>query len=385
MAPGSPDPVAPPYDGLMVKRIYEHPGTFATVGGARIPLVRVGFETAGQLNAAGDNAILIPHFFTGNSHFAGRYRAEEPLPGYWDALVGPGRPLDTDRYLLVGVDTLANVRSLDGVTVTTGPASLDPATGRPYGMRFPQIQIRDQVEIQKAVLRSLGVRRLHAVVGASMGSMQAFEWAASSPEWVDRIVAVVPSAQTDALSLLRLRDMCAAIKLDPAWAGGDYYGTPGPVQGLSLALSMMNALSLAPPFCDATFGRRWADPAQDPARDMAHGYAAQAYMAATVAASVALGDANSFLYTARANELFSVGGESALEDGLKKIKAKVLLVPSVNDQMLPPGPIRKVRDLLQAQGNAVDYFELTGPCGHLDGALGIGQAAEAIAGFLGKP
>lgn len=371
------------YEGLVEKRVFTLPGPYRTVGGATIPQVQVGYETIGRLNAAGDNAILIPHYFSGTSHFAGRYQPSDPLPGWWDALVGPGRPLDTDRFFLVGVDTLANVCALDGITVTTGPASLDLATGRPYGMRFPQVQIRDSVNVQKALLDSLGVTRLHAVAGPSMGSMQAYEWAASFPDQVDRLIAVVPCASVDAYTLARTRDLIAAIKLDPNWAGGDYYGRKRPLDGLELALRIMTWLSLAPPGC-APYGRSWADPAKDPALDMGNGYAINAYLEAQAAASAQVADANSMIYTARANELFSVGGKPTLEEGLKTITAKVLLIPSMNDKLLLPEATRKVRDLLRAQGNDVDYFELTGPFGHLDGALGITQASPFIGEFLNR-
>ena len=367
--------------GLMTKKAFELADPLIMEGGAILSGVRVGYETLGELNAAGDNAILIPHFFGGTSHFAGRYQPSDPLPGYWDAIVGPGRPLDPGRHFLIGVDTLANVNALDGRTVTTGPATRDPATGRPYGMRFPQVQIRDSVRVQKRLLEALGVKRLHAVVGASMGSMQAYEWAASYPDLVDRLVAVVPCARVDAYTLARLQDLKAAIMLDPAWAGGDYYGGARPVAGLQLALRMMNWLSLAPPACDA-YGRQWADPARDPAKDMEATYAIEAFVAGQAAVSAQVADANSMLYTARANELFTLGGRATLEEGLKLIQAKVLLIPSVNDQLLKVEPTRKVRDLLVAQGKDVTYFELTGPFGHLDGVLGIAQAAEVLGTFL---
>jgi pimeloyl-ACP methyl ester carboxylesterase len=235
------------YAGLVEKQVFELGTPYVTVGGGTIKQVRVGYETIGHLNAAGDNAILVPHYFSGTSHFAGRYRPSDALPGYWDLIVGPGKPLDTDRYFLIGVDSLANVNALDGTTVTTGPASIDPDTGRPYGMRFPQVQIRDSVNVQKALLDRLGVKRLHAVMGASMGSMQGYEWAAVHPDLVDRLVAVVPCASVDAYTLARTRDLCAVIMLDPKWARGDYARTARPLKGLALALRILTLLSLAPP------------------------------------------------------------------------------------------------------------------------------------------
>jgi len=127
------------YDGLVAKQRFDYPGVFTTVGGAAIKQVAVGYETLGTLDTSGSNAILIPHFFSGNSHFAGRYKADDKAPGYWDAIVGPGKPLDTDKYFLSGIDSLCNINTKDGVTITTGPASIDPDTGKPYALRFPEV------------------------------------------------------------------------------------------------------------------------------------------------------------------------------------------------------------------------------------------------------
>jgi len=372
------------YDGLVEKKSYELPAPYTTVGGALIRQVRVGYETLGTLNQAGDNAILIPHFFSGNSHFAGKYKASDAAPGYWDAIVGPGKALDTDKYFLIGVDTLANVNAKDGITVTTGPASIDPATAKPYGMRFPQVQIRDQVNVQKALLDWLGVKKLHAVMGASMGSMQAYEWAAAHPEMVARIIPVIPAAAVDAYTLAKLHDISAAVMLDPKWAKGDYYGGAEPNDGMALALRLLTWSSLAPDWADAGYGRKWADPVRDPAKDMAAGYAVGAYLDSVGAARAKALDADSLIYTVRANELFSLGGKASVEEGLKLIKARVLLLPSKNDQLLSPEKTRQVRDLLKAQGNQVEYLELDGPLGHLNGVSRIGQASETIRRFLAE-
>lgn len=141
--------------------------------------MKVGYETYGRLSAAKDNAIFIPHMFLGTSHAAGKYAPDDPAPGYWDAIIGPGRPIDTDKYFVVSADALANTNARDQHVVTTGPASIDPATGRPYGTSFPMIALRDSVNLHKALLDHLGVRKLQAVAGWSMGAMQAFDWAAA--------------------------------------------------------------------------------------------------------------------------------------------------------------------------------------------------------------
>jgi homoserine O-acetyltransferase/O-succinyltransferase len=158
-------------DEIVQKQVFSLP-SYTTAGGKNIKDVKIGYETYGTLNAAKDNVILIPHFFSGNSHVAGKYKPDDKVPGYWDAITGPGRPLDTSKYFIIGVDSLCNLNTKDGITITTGPASINPDTGKPYGMSFPVVQMRDFVNVQKALVESLGIKKLHAVM--------AFPWAASS-------------------------------------------------------------------------------------------------------------------------------------------------------------------------------------------------------------
>jgi len=370
-----------PYSGLVDKKSYTLPGPYTTAAGATIKEVRIGYETIGELNATRDNAILVPHYNSGNSHFAGKYKPDDKAAGYWDAIVGPGKPLDTDKYFLVGVDSLCNINANDGITVTTGPASIDPDTGKCYGMRFPTVQIRDFVNVQKAVMAHLGISKWHAVMGASMGSMQAFEWAASFPDLVGRVIGVVPGPHVDDYDALKLRLLRQMIMLDPKWNGGDYYGTPGPVDGFALALAQMYAYSLAPEW-SALYNRKWADPAKDPAQSFDNDFASCMWIDAMSKGRIEAGDPNCHMYIQRANELFTIGGKPTLEEGLALIRCKVLLVPSPNDNILYCQHARKARDILQAQGNHVEYFEITGPMGHLNAIFSIQQAAEVITKFL---
>src|SRR4029453_8234194 len=145
--------------------------------------VRVGYETYGTLNGVGDNVILICHFYSGNSHAAGKYKAGDAAPGYWDAIIGAGKPIDTDKFFVVSSDTLANLNVKDPNTITTGPASINPDTGKPYAMSFPIVTIRDFVNVQKALLDSLGVKTLHAVMGASMGALRVTSGRPPTPAW----------------------------------------------------------------------------------------------------------------------------------------------------------------------------------------------------------
>src|SRR4051812_32828672 len=177
-------------DLIVEKKTFEMP-SYTTVAGATIKQIKIGWESAGTLNADKSNAILITHFFTANSHAFGKYAASDPAPGYWNAIIGPGKAIDTNKYFVLSSDTLVNLNVKAPNVVTTGPASINPDTGKPYGMSFPIVTFRDFVNVQKALVESLGIRKLKAVAGASMGALQAYEWAASYPEMVDRIVAVI--------------------------------------------------------------------------------------------------------------------------------------------------------------------------------------------------
>lgn len=219
------------YDGIARTNVFEL-NNYKTVGGDIIKNVRLGYQSFGRLSDAKDNAILIPPPNTGSCHFAGRASEREGDVGYWHTIVGPGEALDTDRYFLVSLTTLCSYELGDGRTITTGPASIDPDTGKPYGMRFPRVQIRDFVNLQKIFLESMGIRRLHAVAGGSMGGTQAFEWAAVYPEMVKKIIAVVPIAWMDPYTMLKFRMWRKAVIRDRNWCMGDYYGKDEPTEGL---------------------------------------------------------------------------------------------------------------------------------------------------------
>src|SRR5690554_5441008 len=178
---------------------------FVTFGGETIAEVQVGWEAYGELNDAKDNVILVTHFFSGNSHAAGKYHQDDAQAGYWDAIIGPGKTIDTDRFFVISVDTLVNQEPHNPRVTTTGPASINPATGKPYGLDFPVVTMRDFVNVQKLVLESLGIEKLHAVIGASMGSLQALEWTVAYPDWVERLIHVIGMAEADPWTIANLQ------------------------------------------------------------------------------------------------------------------------------------------------------------------------------------
>ena len=292
-------------DLLAVKRRFDL-AQLQCLSGATISNVAIGYETYGELNAAGDNAILIAHFFSGSSHAAGKYAPDDPQPGYWDAIVGPGKAVDTNRYFVISSDTLVNLNVHDKNVITTGPASLDPATQKPYGLKFPAVAIADFVRVQKALIDSLGIKRLHAVMGPSMGGLQTFEWAASYPDCVGRIIPVIAAPNFRGWLTGWLSMWTQPIKLDPAWKGGDYYGGPPPRAGLEAALRLMTLHALHSDWADGAGGRALAEGGD--ASDLATTpFAIEQTLAAAASLRLDNSDANSLLYLARANQTYIPG------------------------------------------------------------------------------
>lgn len=341
--------------------------------------VRIGYETYGTLNAAGDNAILITHYFSGTSHAAGRFSEADVEPGYWDAIIGPGKAIDTDRYFVISADSLANVNAKMKHVVTTGPASIDPQTQKPYASSFPVVTIGDFVDVQKALCDALGVKHLHAVAGPSMGAMQALEWAARYPAMLDRVIAVVPPGLYIEPYLSAMLDVwCSPLVLDSDFAGGDYYGRAEPVRGLVATLKLITFMALHHGWARRFFGAqpRWADDTRDPLQSIEHRYAIDATLTEVARDRARVADANSILRIARAVQLFSV------RDRIADMRARFLFIPAESDLLILPAYAERGISELRAAGLSVETFLLKGDGGHLDGLQQIARAADPIRGFL---
>ncbi|GGC55823.1 E22 family MetX-like putative esterase [Chelatococcus reniformis] len=366
-------------DGVR-KQLFELP-RYETLGGRVLSGVRVGWESYGELNAERSNAILICHYFSGTSHAAGRYAPGDPLPGYWDAIIGPGKPIDTDRFFVLSSDTLINLNVHDPKVATTGPASIDPASGKPYGLDFPIVEIGDFVRVQRELVRSLGIEKLHAVAGPSMGGLQAFDWAVRFPEMVGRILPVICAGAADPWLVAWLDAWAAPIALDAQWNGGDYYGKAAPTAGLLQALKMVALHANDRPWALATFG---TSPAAggNPRAGLAQPFAIVDGLAQLAALRVALCDANHLLYLARANQLYVAGGADDLGAAMARVRAPVLYITTPTDHVFPPAATGATAAALRDSGARVRHLEIGGSFGHLNGLLTIGEAAEAIAAFM---
>lgn len=369
------------WDGLVEKQTFKI-DNFTTQGGETIPNVTVGWEAYGELNDARDNVILITHFFSGTSHAAGRYEADGEPTGYWDAIIGPGKPLDTDEYYIIASDTLVNLNANDPNVTTTGPASINPETGDPWGMDFPVVTIRDFVEVQRELLESQGIESLHAVMGASMGALQAIEWASAYPDKVDRLISVIGAGVADPWLLATLSAWAAPIRLDANWNEGDYYDGEPPTDGLKEALKLVTLNANHWQWANETFNRDWADEERDPAQDINANYAIEQTLDDIAAARAETSDANHFLYLVRANQTFMAGYGDSLETGLEAIDAPTLMLYSENDLVFAPEGVLHTAELIEEGGSEVTLETLEGNRGHLDGVVSIDQASDTLQEFL---
>lgn len=375
--------VASAQELIVEKKTFTLP-SYTTVGGRTIKDVKVGWEAYGTLNADKSNAVLVNHFFSGNSHAAGKYKADDKVPGYWDAIIGPGKAIDTNKYYVISSDTLVNLNTGLAPTVTTGPASIDPDTGKPYGTNFPVVSIADFVRVEKALVESLGIKKLRMVAGASMGALQTYEWAASNPDMVDRIMPVIGTAYGDDFLVGWLDVWADPIRVDAKWNGGDYYGKEPPLEGLAAALKVVSHHASHWEITDEANAGAWADPAKDPAKGLGDKFKVQASLDASGLIRAKVSDANHFLYLVKANQLYAPGGAKSLDEAAAKIKAPALVVYQPKDLVFPGPAVEATIAALKKAGNPVQSFVLQGKRGHLDGVVAMAQAADSIRAFLDK-
>lgn len=367
---------------IVEKKIFELPA-FRTLGGRTIKNVHVGWESYGTLNADRSNAILIAHYFSGTSHAAGRYTKDDVYPGYWDALIGPGKAIDTDLYFVLSSDTLVNLNARDPYVVTTGPATINAETGEPYGLEFPLLSIHDFVAVQKALVDHLGIGRLHAVMGPSMGGLQTLAWGAAYPDMMERIVPVICAGEMDAWLIAWLGLWAAPILADPAWNNGAYPLDKQPLAGLKLALELVTLQATHWTWADAQFGRAFADMNADPAKALANHFKVETAVSGIAAGRAKISDANHLLYLVKANQTFAAGPTGTLAD-LEKIKARTLLLYAPDDHVFRFDKTRATAEAIARGGAEVEMAEIQGPFGHGNGLFAMAPLGDKISEFLAR-
>ncbi len=371
-------PRNPSFNIVLVKTQYFHyDGEIQLQSGATLGPITLAYETYGQLNNDRSNAILICHAWSGDAHVAGRHSPDDPKPGWWDDAVGPGKAFDTDKYFVV----CSNV--IGGCGGSTGPSSINPKTGRPYGLSFPIVTIADMVEAQRLLTDHLGIERWLTVSGGSMGGMQALQWTVSYPARVRSAIVLAATARLSPQTIALNEVPRQAIYADPNWNNGDYYGKTPPNAGLAVARMIGHITFLSDASMREKFGRRLRNGSEGYGWRFDPEFEVESYLNYRGHSFTKRFDANSFLYLSKAMDYFDLSyGLPSLADAFRKVTAKFLVVSYTSDWLYPSWQSKElVRALLQ---NDIDvtYVEIDSNYGHDAFLLEVDRLAELTRDFL---
>jgi homoserine O-acetyltransferase len=345
--------------------------------GGSLAELMIAYESYGALNAAGDNTVFICHALTGDAHAAGYHSPTDKSPGWWDDMIGPGKGLDTNRFHVI----CANI--LGGCKGTTGPSSINPATGFPYGAEFPAITIGDIVHAQYLLLRHLGIAKLHAVIGGSFGGMLVLEWSIRYPDVPDHCVCIASAASLSAQALAFDIVGREVITSDPGWAGGNYYGTGKlPKDGLAAARMIGHITYLSPEIMAAKFGRKKKELA--PEERFSTRFEVESYLQHQGEKFVERFDSNSYLHITHAMDSYDLAEKYGdLKSAFQHVKARFLVVALSSDWLFPPEQSLDIASTLVHIGKPVSYCLLKAPYGHDAFLVDIENMSQIICTFLG--
>jgi homoserine O-acetyltransferase len=344
--------------------------------GARLAPVEVAYETYGELDRNHANAVFVCHALTGDAHAAGHH-GNPARPGWWDNLIGPGKPLDTGRYFVV----CANL--LGGCQGTTGPSSIDPRTGKPYGLRFPLFTVADLVRVHRALVRHLGIRRLLAAIGGSLGGMQALQWALDAPDEIYAGIPVCASARLSAQNIAFSAVAREAIMRDPNFQGGDYYETGRrPDIGLAVARMMAHITYLSEVGMGEKFGRRIQD-ADEPRFGLEVDFQVESYLQHQGESFLERFDANSYLYLTRVMDYFDPFPDpEEARRRLAGVRTRFLVLSFDTDWRFDTAHSKEIVRPLLASDVPVTFREIPSPHGHDSFLLEVPEYHRTIATFL---
>lgn len=357
--------------------LYTEDDPLVLAGGAALGPVEVAYETYGTLSPERDNAIYVCHALTGDAHAAG-YHEDASKPGWWDNLIGPGKPLDTDRFFVVSANLLG------GCQGTTGPLSTNPATGKPYGMDFPLLQMADFVAVHRKLLEHLGIERLHAAVGGSLGGMQVLQWTLDAPEQIDNAVVVAASSRLTAQNIAFSAVGREAIMRDPDFQSGAYAETDrAPRLGLSIARMMAHITYLSEEAMSEKFGRRLqgSEPAES-RMGLGVDFQVESYLNHQGAVFLDRFDALSYLYLTRSMDYFDPFADPGAAAKIAAGGTRFLVMSFDTDWRFDTGHSRRIVRTLEHAGASVTFREIRSPWGHDSFLLVVPGYHETISAFL---
>jgi homoserine O-acetyltransferase/O-succinyltransferase len=343
--------------------------------GARLAPVEVAYETYGTLNADASNAILVCHALTGDAHAAGHH-GDPAKVGWWDNLIGPGKPLDTDRWHVISANLLG------GCQGTTGPSSIEPATGRAYGLRFPLFTVRDLVKLHRRLLARLGIGRLAGAIGGSLGAMQVLQWTIDYPDELAAGIQVCGSARLSAQNIAFSAVGRTSIMSDENFAGGDYYETgQRPDVGLAVARMLAHLTYVSERSLEEKFGRRYRGDRSEPGFGI--DFEVESYLDHQATSFLERFDANSYLYLSRVMDYFDPFADAeAVRAQLQHARTRTLVLSFDTDWRFPTRHSLEIADLLDSAGATVSHREIASPYGHDSFLLPVPEYHEAVRAFL---
>ncbi|MDD5659676.1 MAG: homoserine O-acetyltransferase [Actinomycetota bacterium] len=355
------------------------PDEFVLTNKSKLGPVNIAYETYGVLNEDKNNAIMIFHALTGDAHAAGYHSSGDKKPGWWDTMIGPGKPFDTDKYFVI----CSNI--IGGCKGSTGPSSINPKTSRPYGLSFPVISIRDMIIPQKKLLDHLGIKKLFCVAGGSMGGMQLLQWLVSYPDLSKgaMIIATSPTHTAQAIAFNSVGRY--AIIKDPNWNSGDYYEGEKPDRGLSIARMIGHITYLSEESMHKKFGRKIIDDKQSLAdyANFTKEFEVESYLQYQGKSFIKRFDANSYLYITKAIDNFNItDGFENLADAFKEIKAKCFVLSFTSDWLYPKEQSIKIVKALKINGIETTYTNFDSPYGHDSFLIYDERLKKLFSGFL---
>ena len=358
----------------------EPPNEMLLECGRTLGPITLAYETYGELNAARDNAVLVEHALSGDAHVAGYHSADDRKPGWWDLMVGPEKPLDTNRYFVI----CSNV--IGGCKGSTGPSSENPKTGKPYATDFPMVTVGDMVRVQAELLTHLGVERLLTIIGGSLGGMQVLEWALAYPHRVASIIPVAAAARVSAQGIAFDEVGRQAIMKDPAWNGGHYYGGEAPTNGLAVARMIGHITYLSEASMRDKFGRRLQE-RQGYGYDFGTEFQVESYLKYQGDAFIKRFDANSYLYISKAMDYYDAAarhGDGSLVKAFERIDpaTRVLVISFKSDWLFPTAQSKEIVRALKANGLPAASVEIPSTYGHDAFLLPSDRLEDAVRGFV---
>ncbi len=367
--------------GIVEKKLFtfaEPPDEMALESGASFGPLTLAYETCGTLNEDKSNVILILHALSGDSHVAGYYTPDDEKPGWWDNMVGPGKGIDTDKYFIVCSNIIGSCMG------STGPCTINPKTVLPYGLDFPVVTIGDMVEAQKALVDHLGIKKLLAVVGGSIGGMQVLEWCIRYPEMVTSAIPLASTTKHSALAIAFNEVARQAIMADPNWNNGEYYFGPKPDMGLAVARMIGHITYLSDESMRLKFGRRLQDKS-DFSFNFDADFQVESYLRYQGKKFVERFDANSFLYITKAGDYYDLEkqhGDGSEVKAFSKMAAAFLVVSFTSDWLYPTYQSRAMVKAMKKNGLDVSFCEIEAEWGHDAFLLPNARLTAVIRGFL---